>query len=120
VAYSGSALTGSDGLFEFRIPSACNRITGDHMVLFVSLMELYTASLGRKRRAIPRQNDSPSSQRPSAKPIPSLSVHLPDIHPNKVPFVKDKRPNMLVLPPVAKAPSLNMSRPSANTTNPIL
>jgi hypothetical protein len=36
-------------------------------------------------------------------------VQLPDIHPTKVLFVKDKLPDGLILPPVAVAPSLNMS-----------
>jgi hypothetical protein len=58
------------------------------------------------------------SQRPSAKAIPSLSVQLPDIHPTKI-LIKDKLPNRFMFPPVTVAPNLNISRPSAKTTNPL-
>jgi hypothetical protein len=59
------------------------------------------------------------SQRPSAKAIPSLSVKLPDIHPTKVLLIKDKFPNRFMFPPVTVAPNLNISKPSAKTTNPL-
>jgi hypothetical protein len=59
------------------------------------------------------------SQRSSSKLIPTLGVQLPDIHPTKVLFVKDKLPDGFMFPPVVTAPSLTMSRPSAKTTNPL-
>jgi hypothetical protein len=55
----------------------------------------------------------PKSQSPSAKAIPPLWVQLPDIHPTKVLFAKDKLPERFTFPPVATAASLNVSRPSA-------
>jgi hypothetical protein len=43
------------------------------------------------------QNDSPSkSQKPSGKAISSLWVQLPDIHPIKVLFSKDKLPDEFI------------------------
>jgi hypothetical protein len=57
------------------------------------------------------------SQKPWAKAIPSLWVQLPDIHPIKVLFVKDKLPEEFIFPPVAVDPSLNTSGPSAKTAN---
>jgi hypothetical protein len=57
------------------------------------------------------------SKLPLAKVISSLWVQLPDILPTKVLFVKDKLPGVFMFPPVATAPSLNMSRPSVKTTN---
>jgi hypothetical protein len=64
------------------------------------------------------QHDSPTLKRPSAKAIPSLCIQLPDIYSTKVIFVKDEFPDF-IFPPVSIAPSLNLSRPSAKTTNPL-
>jgi hypothetical protein len=50
---------------------------------------------------------------------PILWVQLPDIHQTKVIFVKDRFPDEFTFPPMAMAPSLNMSVPSASTTNPL-
>jgi hypothetical protein len=58
----------------------------------------------------------PKLQRPLAKPF---WIKLPDIHPTIVLFAKDKVPDGIILPPVAIAPSLNMSRPSAETKIPL-
>jgi hypothetical protein len=43
-------------------------------------------------------------------------VQPPHIHPTKVLWTKNKLPNGRLLPPVATALNLNMSRPSAKTT----
>jgi hypothetical protein len=62
---------------------------------------------------------SSKSRRPSAKAVQTLLVQLPDIHPTKVPFAEDKLPDGIILSPVAIAPCLNMSRPSAKTSIPL-
>jgi hypothetical protein len=48
------------------------------------------------------QNGSPAStsQRPSAKAIPSFWVQLSDIHPNKFLSIKEKLPDGFMFPPV--------------------
>jgi hypothetical protein len=63
------------------------------------------------------QNDSPPSRRGhQRKRSQPFWIQLPDIHPTKVLFVKDKLPDGIIIPSVAISPSLNMSRPSAKTT----
>jgi hypothetical protein len=64
------------------------------------------------------QNDSAHVAEAFSQAILFLWVQLPDINPTKVIFVKEKLPDGIILFPVAIAPSLNMSRPSAKTTNP--
>jgi hypothetical protein len=66
------------------------------------------------------QNDPTHvAERPSAKSNPSLWVKLSDIHKTKVIFVKDQLPDSFSFAPVAMAPSLSVSRPSAKTTKPL-
>jgi hypothetical protein len=60
----------------------------------------------------------PKSQRQSANAIPTFCVQIPDIHPAKVLFAKDKLPDGNLLPPVAIALGLNTSMPQANN-NPV-
>jgi hypothetical protein len=47
------------------------------------------------------------------------SRQLPDIRPTKFLFAEDKLPYGIILPPVAIAPTLNMSKPSAKTAIPL-
>jgi hypothetical protein len=61
----------------------------------------------------------PKSQKPLAKALSSLWVQFSDIHPTSILFSKDKFPDRFMFSPVAIAPSLNMSRPSAKTTSPL-
>jgi hypothetical protein len=50
------------------------------------------------------QNKSPTPQRPSAKEIPFLWVQLPDIHPTKFHFVKDKLSDWFMFPASGNSP----------------
>jgi hypothetical protein len=61
---------------------------------------------------------SPKSQKPSGKAISSIWVQLLHIQPTEILFLQDKLPD-IHFPSVAITPSLNMSRPSAKTTNPL-
>jgi hypothetical protein len=69
--------------------------------------------------AVSQNDPPPKSLRPSAKAISSLWVQLPDTHPVKFLLVKKKLPEVFIFPPVAIAPSLNMSRPSGKTSRPL-
>jgi hypothetical protein len=66
------------------------------------------------------QNDPPSCRGLQPKHSQLFWVQPPDIHPAKVLFTKDKFPERIILPPAAIGPSLNMSRPSAKTTIPLV
>jgi hypothetical protein len=63
------------------------------------------------------KNDPPPPSCKALQPKRSqpFCVQLRDVHPNNVLFTKDKLPDGIILPSVAAAPSLNMSRPSAKT-----
>lgn len=59
------------------------------------------------------------SQRTLAKAITSLWVLLPDNHPTKFLFAKDKFPDVPMCPSMTIFLSLNMWRPSGKTTIPL-
>jgi hypothetical protein len=65
------------------------------------------------------QNHSLQVAETFSQTIQSFWVQLPDMHPTKVFFVKDKEPGEFMFPSVTVVPSLNMSRPSAKPTNPL-
>jgi hypothetical protein len=65
------------------------------------------------------QSDFPKSRRGrQPKRSQPFWVQLPDIHPTKIPFLKDRFLDRIILPPVAIAPGPNMSKPSAKTAIP--
>jgi hypothetical protein len=67
-------------------------------------------------KALAKMTPSPVPRGLQPKLSNPFWVYLPDIPPTKVLFAKDKLPDGIILPPAATGPSLNMSRPSAQTT----
>jgi hypothetical protein len=62
---------------------------------------------------------SPKSQNLQQKQSQLFWAQLPDIEPNKFLFLKDKLPDVTMLPPAAMAVILNMSWASAETAVPL-
>jgi hypothetical protein len=93
-----------------------NRVAGrPHVVLYA------TVKISPLRGKVEKGHGPATSSHGGFHPKGSQPfwVQFPDIYTTKVVFRKDTLPDGIILPPVATAPCLKMSRPSAETKIPL-